>query len=193
MGRLYQPHRTVFSKIRESLSNRIEEQRTRQAETQKDNLLKGLLDLEEGQRYSLRLYKSQLETALRDGTSGWRSMIPGMKEHVGLPEVQSMLTITEVMTPKELDNHKLIQARELKRIAQKSGQPIEKVESLLNQFNMVQLIDKWIKIRRKSNAHIPESIDDILRLMLTDRRGLPAAGEYYYIVVIVLVLLVMDL
>ena len=175
---LYLSQRTVFSRIRESLSNRIDDQRTKQEEAQKDNLLKGLMDLDLDQRYSMHIYKKQLETALKEGTSGWRSMIPGMKEHVGLPEVQSMLTITEVMTPTELDNHRVIRQRELKRISQKSGQPVEKVQSLLNQFNMVQMIDKWIKIRRKSNAPVPESMDEILTLMLTDRRGLPVSGEW---------------
>lgn len=170
--------RTVFSRIRQRIEKRIEDQQFKQQEAQKDNLLKGLMNLGLDQPYTLALYKQQLETAIAEGTSGWKSMIPGMQEHAGLPEVQNMLMITQVMTEKELANHKLITAREIQRISQKSGQSEDKVNALLRQFNLVHMIDKWIKIRRTNGAAVPDSVDEIFELMLTDRRGLPASGEF---------------
>lgn len=169
--------RGIFSRIRQTLEDRKMKQQRDQQEQQKDNIVKALKELDMKQRYNLGIYQSQLEQAVKQGTEGWSSMIPGAKEYAGIPEVQNLLTITKGMTEKELKNHSLITPREVKRIAHTSGQPKEKVDALMQQYSMVRTVDGWMKERVRRGKEVPDSLDEIFKLMLTDKTGIPAQGN----------------
>lgn len=175
---------SILSRLQNKIQQRFDSAQAKQQEAQKDNLLKSLKELQPGEKYTLKQYSNQLEEALKQGTSGWRSLIPGMSEMSGLSEVEKLLNITKAMTDKELDHPSKLSAKDIERVAKKAGETPHKVQAMLSQFKMVTVLRQWIQGREKANKPIPESLDEVFEVMVNDRRGVPGQGIYIVSIVI---------
>eukprot|EP00510_Aplanochytrium_minuta_P002420 CAMPEP_0184021514 /NCGR_PEP_ID=MMETSP0954-20121128/9980_1 /TAXON_ID=627963 /ORGANISM="Aplanochytrium sp, Strain PBS07" /LENGTH=169 /DNA_ID=CAMNT_0026303561 /DNA_START=423 /DNA_END=929 /DNA_ORIENTATION=+ len=157
-------------RMRDSATRRVDRKRQEQEGEHQEKLLEVLL---RKPRWTGQDFEAQLRESYESGSSGWKTYVPGYKDQSGIDELEGLLSILEVMTEDEKRNHKTVRHIQRERIAQASGQTVEKVDALLQQIHMISTISHWIQRRKRDNLPLPKSIEDVQTGMLSDKRGLP--------------------
>mmetsp|Transcript_15774 Transcript_15774/g.19561 ORF Transcript_15774/g.19561 Transcript_15774/m.19561 type:complete len:234 (-) Transcript_15774:808-1509(-) len=157
-------------RLKNKATEKVADSKQKQEKEYQQKLLQVLI---EKQGWGANDFEAQMKESYKSGTEGWKTYVPGYKDQAGIDELENILSILSVMTPNEKRRHQIVRYNQRQRIAQASGQSVEKVDSVLQQIHMIFTMNQWIQRRKKQNLALPETMDDVQIGMLKDRRGLP--------------------
>jgi signal recognition particle GTPase len=123
--------------------------------------------------FTLNDFRKQVESAAAEGgVTGWKSHIPGASSQPMVKEIQKQLKIFSAFSEPELKDYELLRRREKLRVSEESGESVQNINALLEQYEHSTALHGWLKARHTSGLPLPANMDEATTMAQSDRRFL---------------------
>jgi len=127
------------------------------------------------ERFGLEDFVQSIRDVARESglDKGWKTMVPGVKNHPMMVELRMQETIWEKIPPPLRENASRIKAAEKAKIARDAGTTVEQINKFLKRYEEMRTLHTWVRRRAMDGKTLPQNLDEMQRLAAEPDSGFP--------------------
>lgn len=155
---------SIFSKF----GQKMQERRDRKEEKQGAEFYNQmLLDFDKIKYYNLAAYENHtIKISKKQGATGWKSKMPGIKDKEEIVEMQLELKMLEALEP-DTKKHARLWPEDRLKIISKTDAEFSDLRKMINKYESISRMWRYCRYLKRKGKPIPQNWDEMFLLMRT--------------------------